>query len=118
MERASKTGSCPRARSSGSASSLGPTGRAFLTDRFNEYSRFAQADRRSPSEVQAGSAQSEHVAPFLRSRLGSRQGVTAAQFRLAWLLAQKPFIVPIPGTISPLHLVENIGAANVQPYTQ
>jgi aryl-alcohol dehydrogenase-like predicted oxidoreductase len=36
-----------------------------------------------------------------------------AQFSLAWLLAQKPFIVPIPGTISQQHLAENLGALNV-----
>lgn len=43
-----------------------------------------------------------------------RKGVTAAQFSLAWLLAQKPWIVPIPGTTNPLHLNENLGAAAVK----
>jgi len=37
-----------------------------------------------------------------------------AQFSLAWLLAQKPFIVPIPGTTSPQHLAENLGALQVK----
>lgn len=43
-----------------------------------------------------------------------KKGITMAQFSLAWLLAQKPFIVPIPGTISPQHLDENIGALQVK----
>jgi aryl-alcohol dehydrogenase-like predicted oxidoreductase len=43
-----------------------------------------------------------------------RKGVTPAQFSLAWLLAQKPFIVPIPGTTNPHHLNENLGAAGVK----
>jgi aryl-alcohol dehydrogenase-like predicted oxidoreductase len=40
--------------------------------------------------------------------------VTLAQFSLAWLLAQKPWIVPIPGTTNPLHLAENLGADAVK----
>ena len=44
----------------------------------------------------------------------ARKNVTPAQFSLAWLLAQKPFIVPIPGTTKLHHLEENLGAASVQ----
>jgi aryl-alcohol dehydrogenase-like predicted oxidoreductase len=42
-----------------------------------------------------------------------RKGVTPAQLSLAWLLAQKPWIVPIPGTTDPHHLAENLGAAPI-----
>ena len=42
-----------------------------------------------------------------------QKGVTPAQFSLAWLQAQKPWIVPIPGTTNPNHLKENLGANNV-----
>lgn len=43
-----------------------------------------------------------------------RKGVTPVQFSMGWLLAQKPFIVPIPGTTNPHHLNENLGAAAVK----
>jgi aryl-alcohol dehydrogenase-like predicted oxidoreductase len=43
-----------------------------------------------------------------------RKGVTSAQFALAWLLAQKPWIVPIPGTTKMTRMEENIGAADVE----
>lgn len=53
--------------------------------------------------------------PFLRivRDWSQRKDITMAQFSLAWLLAQKPFIVPIPGTTSPQHLAENLGALAV-----
>jgi len=47
------------------------------------------------------------------SRWAKRKGVTPSQFSLAWLMAQKPWIVPIPGTTDPWHLAENLGAAAV-----
>lgn len=93
----------------------GPTFRSFLTGRFNEYSRFDSLDRRSqlPFFTKEGLEQNM---PFLRivSKWSQRKGVTMAQLSLAWLLAQKPFIVPIPGTISQQHLAENIGALDIQ----
>ncbi|NEP18890.1 MAG: aldo/keto reductase [Leptolyngbya sp. SIO4C1] len=92
----------------------GPTARAFLTDRFNEYSRFAQEDRRASVPIFTPEALTANM-PLLRlvRDWALRKGVTPAQFSLAWLLAQKPFIVPIPGTTNPHHLIENIGAAGV-----
>ena len=48
------------------------------------------------------------------SRFAEKKNATPAQISLAWLLAQKPFIVPIPGTRNLDHLNENIGAINVQ----
>lgn len=47
------------------------------------------------------------------SRWAEQKGVTPGQFSLAWLMAQKPWIVPIPGTTDPWHLAENLGAAAV-----
>jgi aryl-alcohol dehydrogenase-like predicted oxidoreductase len=93
----------------------GPTHRSFLTGRFNEYSRFASQDRRSQLPFFSPEGFEQNM-PFLRivRDWSQRKGITMAQFSLAWLLAQKPFIVPIPGTISPQHLAENLGALAVK----
>lgn len=93
----------------------GPTHRSFLTGRFNEYSRFASQDRRSQLPFFSPEGFEQNM-PFLRvvRDWSQRKGITMAQFSLAWLLAQKPFIVPIPGTTSPQHLAENLGALNVK----
>lgn len=50
----------------------------------------------------------------LLNRIGRSKGATCGQVALAWLLAQKPFIVPIPGTTKIAHLDENVGALNIQ----
>lgn len=93
----------------------GPTHRSFLTGRFNEYSRFDSMDRRSQLPFFSAEGFAQNM-PFLRTvrKWSQKKGISMAQFSLAWLLAQKPFIVPIPGTISPQHLDENIGALNVK----
>jgi aryl-alcohol dehydrogenase-like predicted oxidoreductase len=93
----------------------GPTARAFLTDRFNEYSRFAQEDRRATVSLFAPEALKANM-PLLAlvREWALLKGVTPAQFSLGWLLAQKPFIVPIPGTTQLAHLDENLGAVNVR----
>lgn len=92
----------------------GPSARSFLTGRFNEYSRFDRLDRRSQLPFFAPEGLEKNM-PFLRlvSRWAQRKNITMAQLSLAWLLAQKPFIVPIPGTISQQHLAENLGAIDV-----
>lgn len=92
----------------------GPSQRSFLTGRFNEYSRFDALDRRSQLPFFSPKGLEQNM-PFLRiiRNWSQRKDITMAQFSLAWLLAQKPFIVPIPGTISPQHLAENLGALNV-----
>lgn len=93
----------------------GPTHRSFLTGRFNEYSRFANQDRRSQLPFFSAEGFDQNM-PFLRivRDWSQRKGITMAQFSLAWLLAQKPFIVPIPGTTSQQHLTENLGALAVK----
>jgi aryl-alcohol dehydrogenase-like predicted oxidoreductase len=50
----------------------------------------------------------------LLTRIGERKGATPAQVELAWLLARKPWIVPIPGTTNPAHLKKNLGALRLQ----
>jgi aryl-alcohol dehydrogenase-like predicted oxidoreductase len=96
----------------------GPTHRSFLTGRFNEYSRFASQDRRSQLPFFSAEGFEQNM-PFLRivRDWSQRKEITMAQFSLAWLLAQKPFIVPIPGTTSQQHLAENLGALDVK-FTQ
>ncbi len=92
----------------------GPVNRAFLTDRFNEYSRFAERDRRSVVAQFAPEAIENNMALLnLVRNWAVRKDATPAQFALAWLLAQKPFIVPIPGTTKLHHLKEDLGGANV-----
>lgn len=93
----------------------GPTARAFLTDRFNEGSRFAREDRRASVPMfrpEALKANMPLLGPIRDWAL--RKGVTPAQFSLAWLLAEKPWIAPIPGTTNPRHLNENLGAVAVK----
>ena len=92
----------------------GPTHRAFLAGRFNEYSRFDALDRRSQLPFFSAEGFLKNM-PFLQvvRKWSEKKEVTMVQFALAWLLAQKPFIVPIPGTTSPQHLKENLGALNI-----
>lgn len=92
----------------------GPTGRALLTDRFNEYSRFAEADRRANVPFFTPQALEADMAVVKLARdWGAQKGATPVQFALAWLLAERPFIVPIPDTTRLHHLHENLGALNV-----
>ena len=71
------------------------------------------AIRRSPAFLPKTSRQTCRLLNFL-SRFAEKKKATPAQISLAWLLAQKPFIVPIPGTRNIDHLNENLGAINVQ----
>jgi aryl-alcohol dehydrogenase-like predicted oxidoreductase len=92
----------------------GPTGRGFFTDRLNEYSRFAKEDRRSELPMFSPEGLKANMPLLDMARAwGQRKGVTPVQFALAWLLAQKPWIVPIPGTTRLHHLEENLEAAAV-----
>src|SRR6266550_413303 len=92
-----------------------PLGKGFLTGKMNENTTFDSSDFRStlprftPEALKANQA--------LISLLGSiaeRKQATPAQIALAWLLAQKPWIVPIPGTTKLQRLEENIGAVSVE----
>lgn len=92
----------------------GPVARGFLTGRFGEGTQFAVGDHRNTVPFLAPDAMKANLAVFdLARRWAQRKGVTPAQFSLAWLLAQRPWIVPIPGTTDPHHLAENLGAVAV-----
>ena len=64
--------------------------------------------------LHAGGAEGESGAGRSAAQIGERKQATPAQIALAWLLAQKPWIVPIPGTTKPHRLEENIGAAAIE----
>src|SRR5579885_3585397 len=92
-----------------------PLGKGFLTGRIDENARFDSSDFRSqlprftPEAMKANRALVD-----LLSAIAKRKQATPAQIALAWLLAQKPWIVPIPGTTRLQRLEENIGALAVE----
>ncbi|MDB6163769.1 MAG: aldo/keto reductase [Xanthomonadaceae bacterium] len=92
-----------------------PLGRGFLTGAIDETTTFDSADFRntvprfSPEARKANQAFVERL-----GELAERKQVTKAQIAIAWLLAQHPWIVPIPGTTKLHRLEENLGAANVE----
>jgi aryl-alcohol dehydrogenase-like predicted oxidoreductase len=92
-----------------------PLGRGFLTGKIDENTNFDSADFRNnlprftPEARKANQALVE-----LLGKIAASKGATPAQIALAWLLAQKPWIVPIPGTTKLSRLEENIGAAAIE----
>jgi len=91
-----------------------PLGKGFLTGSFNKDSKFGKSDFRNivprftPEALEAN-----QVIVDLLKKVGERKHATPGQIALSWLLAQKPWIVPIPGTTKLNRLEENIGAAKV-----
>ena len=92
-----------------------PLGRGFLTGKINEDTAFDSSDIRStvPRFAPEARKANQALVDLLRG-IGDRKNATPAQIALAWLLAQKPWIVPIPGTTKLGRLEENLGAAKVQ----
>jgi aryl-alcohol dehydrogenase-like predicted oxidoreductase len=92
-----------------------PLGKGFLTGRFDETAKFDSSDFRStlprftPEALRANQA-----LIHLLAGIGERKKATPAQIALAWLLARKPWMVPIPGTTKLDRLDENIGAVSVE----
>jgi len=92
-----------------------PLGRGYLTGKIAQNATFDPSDIRSrnprftPEAIKAN-----QVVVDLLSRIGAQKGATPAQIALAWLLAQKPWIVPIPGSRKIERLDENIGAASIE----
>jgi aryl-alcohol dehydrogenase-like predicted oxidoreductase len=92
-----------------------PLGKGFLTGKIDENVKFDSSDFRStlprftPEALKANQALTK-----LLASIGERKKATPAQIALAWLLAQKPWIVPIPGTTKLHRLDENIGAVSVE----
>jgi aryl-alcohol dehydrogenase-like predicted oxidoreductase len=92
-----------------------PLGRGFLTGKIDEATSFDKNDFRSSLPRFSPEARKANQALVeLINSLASLQQITAAQIALAWLLAQKPWIVPIPGTTKLGRLRENIAAAAVE----
>ncbi|MDN3643031.1 aldo/keto reductase [Lutimonas halocynthiae] len=93
----------------------GPVCRGFLGDKFNEYSRFSNDSRLAAVPYFTPEAIKAHMEVLVLVREWARKkNATPAQISLAWLLAQKPNIVPIPGTTKLHHIKENMGALNIQ----
>jgi len=92
-----------------------PLGKGFLTGKIDENAKFDSSDFRStlprftPEALKANQALID-----LLTGIGERKKATPAQIALAWLLAQRPWIVPIPGTTKLHRLDENIGAVSVE----
>lgn len=92
-----------------------PLGRGFLTGKIDETTTFASGDfRNSLPRFQAENRKANLAVVDLLTRIAAKKQVTPAQVALAWLLAQKPWIVPIPGTTKLHRLEENIGAVSVE----
>lgn len=92
-----------------------PLGRGYLTGTVTEETSFAENDIRShnprftPEAIKAN-----QVVVDLLKNIGERKGATPTQVALAWLLAQKPWIVPIPGSRRINHLEDNLGALDIE----
>ena len=92
-----------------------PLGKGFLTGKMDEKTELKSNDFRStlPRFTPEARKANQLVVDLLTS-IGKKKGATPAQVALAWLLAQKPWIVPIPGTTKLSRLDENIGAASLE----
>jgi aryl-alcohol dehydrogenase-like predicted oxidoreductase len=92
-----------------------PLGKGFLTGAINESTKFDSKDYRndSPRFAEEARKANQHLVDVL-GQLSEAKGVTRAQISLAWLLVQKPWIVPIPGTTKLHRLEENIGAVSLE----
>lgn len=92
-----------------------PLGKGYLAGKFTDDTKFDSTDFRSklprftPEALKANKTMVE-----LLKQVASQKSATPAQIALAWILAQKPWIVPIPGTTNPDRLVENINAAAIE----
>jgi aryl-alcohol dehydrogenase-like predicted oxidoreductase len=92
-----------------------PLGRGFLTGKLNENTTFDSSDFRNKLPRFTPEARKANQALVdLLGKVAERKQATPAQIALAWLLAQKPWIVPIPGTTKRSRLEENIGAVNIE----
>jgi len=92
-----------------------PLGRGYLTGKIDPNTPFASVDIRSRlPRFTPEARKANQVVIDLLARIGEQKGATPAQIALAWLLAQKPWIVPIPGSRKLERLEENIGAVAVE----
>jgi aryl-alcohol dehydrogenase-like predicted oxidoreductase len=92
-----------------------PLGKGFLTGHINEETQFDKSDFRNiVPRFTAENRKANQAMVDLLARFAQQKKATPAQIALAWLLAQKPWIVPIPGTTKMHRLEENIGAAAIE----
>lgn len=92
-----------------------PLGRGFLTGSIDDKTKFDSSDFRFSSPRFAEEARkANHALVDLLTKFAAEKNATPAQLALAWLLNQKPWIVPIPGTTKLHRLKENLGAVNVK----
>jgi aryl-alcohol dehydrogenase-like predicted oxidoreductase len=92
-----------------------PLGKGFLTGKIDADTKFDSSDfRNSVPRFSPENRRTNQALVDLLGRFATEKKATPAQIALAWLLAKKPWIVPIPGTTKLHRLVENIGAANVE----
>jgi aryl-alcohol dehydrogenase-like predicted oxidoreductase len=92
-----------------------PLGKGFLTGKIDQNTTFESTDFRNTLPRFTPEAREANQALVdLLGRIAGEKGATTAQIALAWLLAQKPWIVPIPGTTKPHRLEENIGAVDIE----
>ena len=92
-----------------------PLGKGFLTGKITEETKFDKTDFRNVvPRFTAENRKANQAVVDLIDKVAEQKKATPAQIALAWILAQKPWMVPIPGTTKLHRLEENIGAANVQ----
>jgi len=93
-----------------------PLGKGFLTGKIDETTTFESGDFRNtvPRFTDTEARKANRAFVDLLTQIAERKNATPAQIALAWLLAQKPWIVPIPGTTKPHRLDENIAAADIE----
>jgi aryl-alcohol dehydrogenase-like predicted oxidoreductase len=93
----------------------GPLGKGYLTGTVPSSATFRQDDLRSTSpRFKPDALLANHPVVELLERVGRRKGAKPGQVALAWLLARKPWIVPIPGTTKTGHVEENVAAVNTE----
>jgi aryl-alcohol dehydrogenase-like predicted oxidoreductase len=91
-----------------------PLGKGFLTGKIDASTEFVESDfRNSVPRFSEENRRANQAIVDLVTRIAAEQGATPAQVALAWLLAQKPWIVPIPGTTKLHRLEENLGAVEL-----
>ena len=92
-----------------------PLGKGFLTGKIDETTTFDSSDfRNTVPRFTPENRQANQALVDLLGEIAERKKATPAQIALAWLLAQKPWIVPIPGTTKLHRLEENLGAADIE----
>jgi aryl-alcohol dehydrogenase-like predicted oxidoreductase len=114
VAKAGGRGAADPARTRNRLGSYSPLGKGYLTGAISENTKFDSTDFRNiVPRFTPEARKANQVLVDLLGEIAKRKQATSAQIALAWLLVQKPWIVPIPGTTKLHRLEENIGAAGV-----